>query len=663
MFNKKLLALLIAMSLIFAGCKDDDNKDDDDGIKIVDCNTLDLSSKTMESIQFGSVSAPSTDEEKVSVRVSPYITVKYTDNTSYNCKLDWQVIAKSGDEFGSAIFGGNVDFNGDPIPSLLDMGSDNQEPTYSNNPDGMTLHKVGDNYHLITQFEDRPGVLYNSKMSLADGVFTIDSTEPVDVSGVSGTHTNCAATKTPWGTHMAPEEDYDMDGIRYATQTSVQDIIGTTNDLVTDPENPVYGMHIDACTDEYDGVDYSCKTFYAQYEYLTGTKATGPADIKSTVNPYLYGYNFEVVVDSTTGDATVKDNSKHYVFGKYTPENATVMPDRKTVYITDDGGYIGIYKFVADTAGDLSAGTLYAIKLTNQLTDTNQSTAITWVELGSSNDSELKTIIEKEPNFSDMWDVVSASDKTTCEANSGYRYMKSNGYTICAAPKNGIVLAREATVFTSDAEAQTAISFLEARRWAEYNGATIEWNKAEGIIYDKEHNVVWMGITDIDGAMDTDDSGYSNGDKILFNENTCGGVFKFTLDGTTNYNATNVELWFTQGNDGSAKKSCSDDELASPDNLRYIGYNTLLIGEDTGAHDNNMAWALNTETKELTRILTGPTDAEITGMFGYIDAGGNTFFMTGIQHPAGGYSWDTTEAKKGIVGYIKGIPALGYTTY
>ena len=41
-----------------------------------------------------------------------------------------------------------------------------------------------------------------------------------------------------------------------------------------------------------------------------------------------------------------------------------VMPDKRTVYITDDSTNGMFLKFVADAAGDLSSGRLYAAKMT-----------------------------------------------------------------------------------------------------------------------------------------------------------------------------------------------------------------------------------------------------------------------------------------------------------
>jgi len=44
--------------------------------------------------------------------------------------------------------------------------------------------------------------------------------------------------------------------------------------------------------------------------------------------------------------------------GRFSHENVAIMADQKTVYQSDDGGNVVFFKFVATTAGDLSAGTL-----------------------------------------------------------------------------------------------------------------------------------------------------------------------------------------------------------------------------------------------------------------------------------------------------------------
>lgn len=74
------------------------------------------------------------------------------------------------------------------------------------------------------------------------------------------------------------------------------------------------------------------------------------------MNPYRCGYPVDIRVDEN-GDATP---IKHVAMGRIALELAYVMPDRKTVYMTNDGTNVGLFLFLADKPGDLSAGTLYA---------------------------------------------------------------------------------------------------------------------------------------------------------------------------------------------------------------------------------------------------------------------------------------------------------------
>jgi secreted PhoX family phosphatase len=603
-------------------------------------------------IDFAAVSVPSTDAERTSVRISPSVTVTYEDGTVQTYDLTWNVLAKSGDTIGSNMYGEAVDKDGNAIDALLDGSAD-----YSNNPDGMSIFKVGDDYHLITQFEDRPGYLYNTKMSLgSDGLFTAVSTEPVnpsELAAIGGTHTNCASSITPWGTHLAPEEDYDMDGLAFSTNTTA--IAVTTNSANQyDDSGTLRYKHIDYC-DTANVNPWLCTTVQGQMNYMDVSNY-------SDINPYLYGYNFEVSLDSS-GTASIVGGEKHYTFGKYTPENAVVLPDQKTVIISDDGGFRGIYKFVAATAGDLTSGTLYAMQLDDDLSDSDTSAAITWIELGTGSNDEIKKIIDLKPDWSDMWEVQDVTSLGDC-TDAGYKYVAAGDYVTCVAPRDGSVAGVTVSAkFEDAAQAQMALAFLEARRYAGYLGATMEWNKGEAVAYDKDNNVVWIGITDIKGSM-LDDTGagtypYSGTERIKWSvRNRCGGVFKMALD--SNYSPTSIELeiqGINQVND------CHNAGISGPDNVRYIGYDTLLIGEDTSGHENNMAWAYNTKKQTLTRILTGPLKSEITGMFADVNAGGNYYIFTGIQHPDSSGGWSSAESKKGITGYISGMPALDFTTY
>ncbi|MEZ5478086.1 MAG: DUF839 domain-containing protein [Thiolinea sp.] len=76
------------------------------------------------------------------------------------------------------------------------------------------------------------------------------------------------------------------------------------------------------------------------------------------LNPYDYGYQIEVKV-SDFDTATV---TKHYAMGRIAHELGYVMPNQKTAYMSDDGTNGVLLFLMADTAGDLSAGELFAAK-------------------------------------------------------------------------------------------------------------------------------------------------------------------------------------------------------------------------------------------------------------------------------------------------------------
>jgi len=83
-------------------------------------------------------------------------------------------------------------------------------------------------------------------------------------------------------------------------------------------------------------------------------------DIKTTFNPYMYGHIPEIGVDAD-GNPTAK---LWFTLGRFSHETAVVLPDNKTVYLTDDGTNGGFFKFVANQANDLSSGCIYGTKVT-----------------------------------------------------------------------------------------------------------------------------------------------------------------------------------------------------------------------------------------------------------------------------------------------------------
>jgi secreted PhoX family phosphatase len=89
---------------------------------------------------------------------------------------------------------------------------------------------------------------------------------------------------------------------------------------------------------------------------------------------------WQVEIDPVTGK--IRDYNqdgkpdKLWALGRMNHENIAISSDGATAYQAEDGGTGGVYKFVADQPGNLSAGTLYVLKL-----DGTNATTGTWVQV------------------------------------------------------------------------------------------------------------------------------------------------------------------------------------------------------------------------------------------------------------------------------------------
>ena len=110
-------------------------------------------------------------------------------------------------------------------------------------------------------------------------------------------------------------------------------------------------------------------------------------------NPYDYGWMVEMMPDDE-GDILGSLVQKQYALGRFSHENAVVMADNKTVYHGDDGTDVVFFKTVADEAGDLSAGTIYAAKATQ---NDDGSFNLEWIELGKGTNDEIAEAIRALP--------------------------------------------------------------------------------------------------------------------------------------------------------------------------------------------------------------------------------------------------------------------------
>ena len=564
-----------------------------------------------ESVSVNEDTSPDTHSVKSSISFSGVVapstdTEKRSILSEQNVVLDgkttaikYNTILRSGDSVGGGTFGLLYDIDGNPI-------SDESGEVISNSNDFSSLLPVGDKLFMVSHFETRPAAMYLSELEQdADGKLTAISTKNIDFSEFNGLWVPCAGSVTPWGTHLGSEE--------YPPDASKVDSLGSID--------PYY----DAMGD-YVGGDLT------------------------KLNPYDYGYVPEITVKEDGSYTAVK----HYTLGRYAHELAYVMPDNKTVYASDDGTNRAFFKFVADTKGDLSSGELFAAKWTQTSASNGGTASISWVSLGHANDAEIKTALDKKPVFGDIFTTAQRDENNTCP--SGFTASNYDGGNECLQINEGM---------------EVVASRLETGRYAGMMGATTEFNKMEGITYNANKHEGYMSISRVEkgmedykkygSAQDSYDEGGTNDIKLDYNK--CGTVFKLNLDDDS-YNVTGMEALIS-GVPMEADESgntCTLDGISMPDNLTYVTEtNTLIIGEDTGYHQNDVIWNYNLDTNALTRILTTPYGSETTSPYFYNDINGFSYLMAVVQHPFGESDQDKSledSDKFGYTGYVGPMPAI-----
>ena len=205
--------------------------------------------------------------------------------------------------------------------------------------------------------------------------------------------------------------------------------------------------------------------------------------------------------------------------GRYSHENAVVMPDEKTVYLTDDGYDTVLFKFVANTPGDLSAGTLYAAKVAQDASRDSATTGfdVEWIEMASSSNSEIRTWIEE-------YDSITTDDFISGQ-NS---YITDEEINDWAEDRLNKDLNGDGSIgYALD----DRVAFLESRKAAAAIDATDEWNKMEGVAFNENApEYLYLAMSRIESAM-TDGQ-----DDIDLTQNSCGIVYRMTMSEQWNVN-------------------------------------------------------------------------------------------------------------------------------
>ena len=587
---------------------------------------MSIAEGTMESepeVMFEEVKAPTTDAEKRAVLASPRITINGESHA-----IDFNVLMRSGDKIGSGTFGLIMDINGNPV-----VAADGSRFISSDN-DFSSLLQVGSKLFNISHFESRPGAMYLTELrqDSRTGKLQPISTRNIDFSEWGGLWVPCAGSVTPWGTHLGSEE-YPPDARAFEAATTGEEV----------------------------APDAAYVLSMARYFGVKDPMTASISEIKAVLNPYYWGYPTEVAV---YGNGSTKVN-KRAALGRVAVELAYVMPDEKTVYITDDGENCVLLMFVADLPSDLSAGTLYAAKW-NQTSGVGAGSAnIEWINLGWAQQDDILKAVKSGIKFDDIFEVSDTAKPGFTSINA---YSGGGGGTVQEFLKLKPGMAMLA-------------SRLETRRYAAIMGATTEFRKEEGVTYDPDGKVVYIAMSEVGRGMEDFAKGGKANDKYDKGGNNHitveylggGAVYACDVAADTTIGSSMViqnmrsvvESKRANYPESSPYHGNKDDvdHISMPDNVTYmVGTDILIIGEDTGSgHQNDMIWAWNSKTDELTRIQTTPYGAETTSPYYYPNINGWAYITSVIQHPYGESDQDKlvdSADARGYNGYIGPFPAI-----
>ncbi|MFC0396967.1 PhoX family protein [Paraburkholderia rhizosphaerae] len=535
--------------------------------------------------------------------VGSTMTARFVDGSTVNYKLAYQSFFSTGDtvantQGGAIVAGGYFDINNQPIIDRSQPGSERQ--FFSDCPDGTSLLKLdhptvrgvkGNPVFAVVQFEYATGDLTGADMygmlpspiavltldqDPATGKLSFVSYSNVDTSAAHGLWITCGASLSPWNTHLSSEE-YEPDATIAATDAQLR---GFSQNLYGDP---------------------------------------------AKANPYHYGHLPEVTVHPD-GTGSIK---KHYCLGRISHELIQVMPDERTVLMGDDATNGGLFMFIADTAKDLSAGTLYVAKWHQTSSAGAGAATLSWIKLGHATSAEIEALAN-QLTAADIMDVIPVKDSDTTQ-HPGYEKINVGGAFNWVQIKPGM---------------EKAATFLETHRYAALAGASMCFTKLEGTTVNAQDKVLYSAMSQIVSSMVRGNA--HSTDIALDKAINAGAVYALNLRGGQQASDGSMidSEWVPVDMSAPAALVGEDlatpdalgnkaniDKIANPDNLKFSAkLRTLFIGEDSGNHVNNFLWAYNVDTKTLSRVLSTPAGAESTGLHAVDEINGWTYIMSNFQH-------------------------------
>lgn len=601
-------------------------------------------------VTFTSTAAPTATADRATTFTASSVMSTYSDGTSKTQNLTYNTLFKTGDAMtrpdgGSVVAGGY--YLPDGVTPIIDTTGTTPVQYFSDCPDGTSLLKLanptvsgisGNTVFMVTQFEyqsvNSAGASMYGNLPSQIAVITLDQNKTtgaltakhyytVPTTDAHGLWITCAASQSPWNTHLSSEE-YEPDAWQV--------------------DNAIAGSVL------------------TQFQAFSTNTFGSP----SVAKPYHYGHVPEVTINPD-GTGSLK---KHYCMGRISRELVQVMPDQRTVLMGDDATSGGIFMFVADVAGVLSSGTLYVARVTNATVPTGSAVGggaldIEWVKLGHANSVEIEALADSLRSSDIMTVNKAAADpgdgSVRINYANGQQWVKINtGY-------------------------EKAAAFLETRRYAAVMGGTMEFSKFEGVTVNVADKRAYFAMSAIRDTMTA--NGFVGDVIQLARVSAGGVYEVTLSTGQTDTASAAIDsAWVPTfmsvptallGQDMTADADGNTavvDKIANPDNVKFSeASRTLFIGEDSGMHLNNYVWAYNVDTPSVApkRIFSAPAGAECVCLCPVDDLNGFAYLVSGFQHP-GDWNFNANQAalenaintnwgnkKKAAVGYLGGIPKIG----
>jgi len=504
---------------------------------------------------------------------------------------------------------------------------------YGGNPDCnqfVATDDAGTEGYLFTNWENYPGGISRVPLSQADsGEWSADtdSDEAINVMNtdpfrdLGGTWVNCYGDLSPWGTMISSEENYSH--ARVSLTNTVGDIVKAESGVGliggcqfwNRPNPPEIGGAIDDYANSGDvSENFSPQGFWAldgieKLAYYLGADAP---DSNSTdpigdvyPNPYRYGYHVDIRDPADDPPSPIK----YWVMGRASWEAPDIQGDRKTVYGCSDGDSKGIYKFVADEPIDSYgntddiAGTLYAPKITNDAAsaeDAGQRNSpaqtpleIEWMELGHATNGEVEDWIAEYDDVTQVDYITKHTKYSENQLGTSVAIEKAlkeaDLEVLTNVDGNQSYITNQEIVDWAEQYEQRGpdgvdeelrrVPFLETRAAAKEVGASIEFNKAEGV--DSVDNsqpgdFVYFGISEFNDQL-ADDEGDIQLDRV-----DGGVVYRAELE--PNYNVSTLEPVISGADFTDPAGEQLDNALGAIDNVYVIRDGRVLCCED-GAGD------------------------------------------------------------------------------